>query len=319
MVRTRGRCRSWLNTRLAGGRTLRRALVPLALAQFICSFAGSNMNVMINDISEDLDTTVQGVQIAITIFLLVMAALMIPGGKLTDRYGRKRLLHRRSGRLRRRCADERGRPGPGCADHRQLDPRGRRHGAADPARLHPHDAAVHRPHLAGPRVRRDQRDGRHRRRRRAADRRPDHLGDQLAGRLRLPGPGHRVRSSCWPAGSRSAAGRPDPPVRHRRRGPVGRRPRPGRHGHPGRGQQRLADGRPDRRRCPRPGLVLPLGAGQGARRARSRCCRRHCSATAPPTSASSRRTPSGCCSSGCRSWSRPTCRSCAATTRSRPA
>src|SRR5688572_33450596 len=48
------------------------------------------MSVMITDISEDLDTTVQGVQIAITIFLLVMAALMIPGGKLTDRYGRKR-------------------------------------------------------------------------------------------------------------------------------------------------------------------------------------------------------------------------------------
>ncbi|MFI5669596.1 MFS transporter [Streptomyces sp. NPDC051704] len=70
----------------------RRVLAPLALAQFICSFAGSNMNVMINDISEDLDTTVQGVQIAITIFLLVMAALMIPGGKLTDRYGRKRCL-----------------------------------------------------------------------------------------------------------------------------------------------------------------------------------------------------------------------------------
>src|SRR4051812_29091393 len=69
---------------------LRRILIPLALAQFICSFAGSNMNVMINDISHDLDTTVQGVQVAITIFLLVMAALMIPGGKLTDRYGRKR-------------------------------------------------------------------------------------------------------------------------------------------------------------------------------------------------------------------------------------
>ena len=66
--------------------------MPLALAQFICSFAGSNMNVMITDISEDLDTTVQGVQTAITIFLLVMAALMIPGGKLTDRYGRKRCL-----------------------------------------------------------------------------------------------------------------------------------------------------------------------------------------------------------------------------------
>ncbi|MBB5786714.1 MFS family permease [Jiangella mangrovi] len=69
---------------------MRRVLVPLALAQFICSFAGSNMNVMINDIGRDLDTTVQGVQVAITIFLLVMAALMIPGGKLTDKYGRKR-------------------------------------------------------------------------------------------------------------------------------------------------------------------------------------------------------------------------------------
>jgi MFS family permease len=73
-------------------KALRRALIPLALAQFICSFAGSNMNVMINDISQDLDTTVQGVQVAITIFLLVMAAFMIPGGKLTDRYGRKRLF-----------------------------------------------------------------------------------------------------------------------------------------------------------------------------------------------------------------------------------
>jgi MFS family permease len=70
--------------------TQRQVLIPLALAQFICSFAGSNMNVMINDISEDLDTTVQGVQVAITLFLLVMAALMIPGGKLADRYGRKR-------------------------------------------------------------------------------------------------------------------------------------------------------------------------------------------------------------------------------------
>ena len=66
---------------------VRRMLVPLALAQLICSFAGSNMNLMINDISTDLDTSVQGVQVAITLFLLVMAAFMIPGGKLTDRWG----------------------------------------------------------------------------------------------------------------------------------------------------------------------------------------------------------------------------------------
>src|SRR4030095_10010849 len=50
------------------------------------------MNVMITDMSEDLNTSVQGIQVAITIFLLVMAALMIPGGKLTDKYGRKRLF-----------------------------------------------------------------------------------------------------------------------------------------------------------------------------------------------------------------------------------
>jgi MFS family permease len=76
--------------RQAGPSALRRMLAPLALAQFICSFAGSNMNVMINDISHDLDTSVQGVQVCITLFLLVMAALMIPCGKLTDRLGRKR-------------------------------------------------------------------------------------------------------------------------------------------------------------------------------------------------------------------------------------
>jgi MFS family permease len=72
------------------GAARRKFLLPLALAQFICSFAGSNMNVMINDISDDLDTDVQGVQIAITLFLLTMAILMIPGSKLTDRWGRKR-------------------------------------------------------------------------------------------------------------------------------------------------------------------------------------------------------------------------------------
>jgi MFS family permease len=68
----------------------RRFLAPLALAQFICSFAGSNMNVMINDITDDLDTTVQGVQATITLFLLIMAILMIPCSKLSDRWGRKR-------------------------------------------------------------------------------------------------------------------------------------------------------------------------------------------------------------------------------------
>jgi MFS family permease len=69
-----------------------RILVPLALTQFVASFAGSNMNVAITSISKDLDTTVHGVQTAITLFLLCMAALMIPGSKLTDLWGRKRCL-----------------------------------------------------------------------------------------------------------------------------------------------------------------------------------------------------------------------------------
>jgi MFS family permease len=50
------------------------------------------MNVMINDISRDLHTDVKGVQTTITLFLLIMAVLMIPCSKLTDRFGRKRCL-----------------------------------------------------------------------------------------------------------------------------------------------------------------------------------------------------------------------------------
>lgn len=70
----------------------RRVLAPLALTQFVASFAGSNMNVAISSIAKDLGTDVHGVQTAITLFLLCMAALMIPGSKLTDKLGRKRCL-----------------------------------------------------------------------------------------------------------------------------------------------------------------------------------------------------------------------------------
>ncbi len=65
-------------------------VLPLALAQFVASYAASNMNVAISAIAKDLDTTVSGVQTAITLFTLTMAALMIPGSKLTDIWGRKR-------------------------------------------------------------------------------------------------------------------------------------------------------------------------------------------------------------------------------------
>ena len=67
-------------------------VLPLALAQFVASYAGTNMNVAISTIATDIGTTVIGMQTAITLFTLVMAALMIPGSKLTDIWGRKRLF-----------------------------------------------------------------------------------------------------------------------------------------------------------------------------------------------------------------------------------
>ena len=73
----------------APGTAVGGMLVPLVLAQFLCSFAATTMNVAISSIATDLGTTVGGVQTAITAFTLTMAALMIPGSKLTDIWGRK--------------------------------------------------------------------------------------------------------------------------------------------------------------------------------------------------------------------------------------
>jgi MFS family permease len=79
------------DTTAPSARAAARALVlPLALAQFIASYAATNMNVAISAIAKDLGTTVAGVQTAITLFTLTMAALMIPGSKLTNIWGRKR-------------------------------------------------------------------------------------------------------------------------------------------------------------------------------------------------------------------------------------
>src|SRR4051812_30117473 len=50
----------------------------------------SVMNVSISQIVADLDTTIQGVQLAITAYTLVMAAFMLAGAKLGDILGRDR-------------------------------------------------------------------------------------------------------------------------------------------------------------------------------------------------------------------------------------
>jgi MFS family permease len=71
----------------------RVAWLPLAVfasAQFVMVLDSSVMNVSISQIVADLDTTIQGVQLAITAYTLVMAAFMLAGAKLGDILGRER-------------------------------------------------------------------------------------------------------------------------------------------------------------------------------------------------------------------------------------
>src|SRR3954452_17214597 len=65
-------------------------IAVLASAQFIMVLDSSVMNVSISRIVDDLDTTIQGVQLAITAYTLVMAALMLLGARLGDILGRER-------------------------------------------------------------------------------------------------------------------------------------------------------------------------------------------------------------------------------------
>jgi MFS family permease len=65
-------------------------MIILAMAQFVMVLDSSVMNVAISQIVEDLDTTIQGVQTAITLYTLVMAAFMLLGAKLGDILGRNR-------------------------------------------------------------------------------------------------------------------------------------------------------------------------------------------------------------------------------------
>src|SRR6476646_3345520 len=65
-------------------------IVMLSAAQFVMVLDTTVMNVSISQIVADLNTTVLGLQTAITIYTLVMAAFMLIGGKLGDRWGVKR-------------------------------------------------------------------------------------------------------------------------------------------------------------------------------------------------------------------------------------
>ena len=65
-------------------------LLTLAAGQFVMTLDSSVMNVSIATVAKDVGTTVTGIQTAITLYTLVMAALMITGGKIGQIIGRKR-------------------------------------------------------------------------------------------------------------------------------------------------------------------------------------------------------------------------------------
>jgi MFS family permease len=67
-------------------------LLTLASAQFLMTLDSSVMNVSIATVAKDVGTTVTGIQLAITLYTLVMAAFMITGGKLGQILGRKRVF-----------------------------------------------------------------------------------------------------------------------------------------------------------------------------------------------------------------------------------
>jgi MFS family permease len=65
-------------------------LLTLAAGQFLMTLDTSVMNVAIATVAEDVGTDVTGIQTAITLYTLVMATLMITGGKIGALIGRKR-------------------------------------------------------------------------------------------------------------------------------------------------------------------------------------------------------------------------------------
>jgi MFS family permease len=65
-------------------------LATLAAGQFVMALDTTVMNTAIATVADDVGTTVTGIQTAITLYTLVMASLMITGGKLGEILGRKR-------------------------------------------------------------------------------------------------------------------------------------------------------------------------------------------------------------------------------------
>ena len=89
--------RVWLGSSLMSEATNARAaqgagavLLALCAGQFLMALDSSVMNVSIATVAQDLGTTISGIQSAIVLYTLVMAMLMITGGKIGSIIGRKR-------------------------------------------------------------------------------------------------------------------------------------------------------------------------------------------------------------------------------------
>src|SRR5436190_14466846 len=67
-----------------------KPLAVLGAAQFLMVLDQAVMNVSISQLVADFHTSVTTIQAVITLYSLVMAALMIAGGKLGDIWGRRR-------------------------------------------------------------------------------------------------------------------------------------------------------------------------------------------------------------------------------------
>ncbi|WP_435345867.1 MFS transporter [Haloarchaeobius sp. HRN-SO-5] len=78
--------------RSAGGLQYWGPAIAVSLSMFIAVIDSTLMNVAIPALVVDLDTTVTVIQGAITFYSMVMAALILPGGKLPSMYGIRRLM-----------------------------------------------------------------------------------------------------------------------------------------------------------------------------------------------------------------------------------
>lgn len=67
-------------------------LTVLAAGQFLMTLDSSVMNVSMASVAADLDTPITGIQAAITLYTLVMASLMITGGRIGTVLGRRRVF-----------------------------------------------------------------------------------------------------------------------------------------------------------------------------------------------------------------------------------